>query len=103
MELHDPLDLLGQNDEAEQRETAARLAAKTEADDFMWLMSQKRGRRIVWRLLERTGVFRLSFNTDALQMAFAEGNRNEGNRTLSQIHELCPDRYTDMLKEAKQT
>ena len=34
----------------------------------------KRGRRIVWRFLERAGVYRLSFNTNAMAMAFAEGN-----------------------------
>lgn len=62
-------------------------------------MSNKRGRRIVWRLLEQSGVFRLSFNTNAMQMAFAEGNRNFGNRTMSLIHAHCPELYTTMVKE----
>ena len=62
-------------------------------------MGSKRGRRIVWRFLDRAGVFRLSFNTNAMTMAFAEGNRNEGLRILAQIHALCPELYTTMVKE----
>ena len=62
-------------------------------------MSSKRGRRIVWRFLERAGVYRLSFNTNAMAMAFAEGNRNEGLRILAQIHTLCPELYAVMVKE----
>jgi len=63
-------------------------------------MSSKRGRRILWRLLDRAGVFRLSFNTNAMAMAFAEGNRNEGLRYLALIHTLCPELYPTMVKEA---
>lgn len=76
-----------------------RMANETEELDLKWLMSSKRGRRIVWRLLEQAGVFRLSFNTNAMQMAFNEGNRNFGNRTLSQIHAHCPEFYPVMVKE----
>jgi hypothetical protein len=34
-----------------------------------------------------------------MQMAFAEGNRNEGLRILNQIHTLCPELYPVMMKE----
>jgi hypothetical protein len=56
----------------------------------------------VARLLERAGVWRLSFNTNALTMAFHEGMRNEGLRLLAQIAAHCPDRYTEMLKESRE-
>ena len=81
-------------------ETRRKLARDNEDSDFKWLMSSKRGRRIVWRQLERAGVFRLSFNTNAMAMAFAEGSRNEGLRVLTQIHTLCPELYATMVKEA---
>lgn len=81
---------------AEQR---SQMAADTEASDLDWLMSEEKGRRIVWRLLERAGVFRTSFNSDASVMAFREGTRNEGLRVLGQIHALCPDRYIEMVRE----
>lgn len=95
MSTYDPLDLAPQED-AEQR---VRLERLSEESDFKWLMGSKRGRRIVWRQLERSGVFRLSFNTNAMAMAFAEGNRNDGLRTLSLIQSLCPELHSVMLKE----
>ena len=62
-------------------------------------MTAKRGRRIVWLLLDRAGVFRTSFSSDPLVMAWNEGNRNAGNRMLSLINRECPDLYIKMLKE----
>ncbi|AQW29121.1 endopeptidase [Ralstonia syzygii subsp. celebesensis] len=97
---YDPLDTHGQERAKADAEQRAKLARESEEADLKWLMGSKRGRRIVWRTLERAGVFRLSFNTNAMQMAFAEGNRNEGLRTLAQIHALCPELYPVMVKEA---
>lgn len=99
MSYSDPLDLQSQALAQADADERARLAQQIEADDLKWLMSNKRGRRFVVRLLERAGVWRLSFNTNALTMAFAEGQRNEGLRLLAQITAHCPDRYTEMLKE----
>lgn len=97
---HDPIDTRAHQQAQAQRDDRARLTAKTEADDLVWLLSSKRGRRMAWRQLERAGVFRLSFNTNAMQMAFAEGARNEGLRLLSQIHAVSPDAYPLMLRES---
>jgi hypothetical protein len=99
MSSFDPLDIRGQERAKEESQARDRLAKVNEDEDFKWLMSSKRGRRVVWRLLDRAGVFRLSFNTNAMHMAFAEGNRNEGLRILSQIHSLCPELYPVMMKE----
>lgn len=81
----------------EQRAAAALRLERQEADDTAWLMSGKRGRRIVWRLLDRAGVFRHVFTGDALGTAFAEGCRNEGLRLLAAVHAL-PD-YSLMVAE----
>lgn len=98
----DPTDIQAQERaHAESRERNER-TEKLEIEDLKWVMSNKRGRRFVFRLLERAGVFRLSFNTNALSMAFNEGQRNEGLRLTAQIHAECPDRYTEMLKESKE-
>lgn len=99
MSDYDPTDTNSQESSKADADLRKRLAKDTEEADLKWLMSSKRGRRIVWRLLDRTGVFRLSFNTNAMTMAFAEGNRNEGLRTLAQIHALCPELYHVMVKE----
>ena len=95
----DPTDIRSQERAKQDKELRAKLAKDNEEADFKWLMSSKRGRRIVWRLLERAGVFRLSFNTNSMAMAFAEGSKNEGLRTIGMIHTLCPELYPVMVRE----
>lgn len=102
MSHSDPLDIRGQESAQAEAEERARLESQIEIDDVKWLMSNKRGRRFVARLLERAGVWRLSFNTNALTMAFNEGHRNEGLRLLAQVAAHCPERYMEMLKESKE-
>lgn len=102
MTQYDPLDTAGQEQARSDSRTRERLAQQTESEDVKWLMSSKRGRRIAWRVLDRAGVYRLSFNTNAMTMAFSEGARNEGLRMLSLIHAACPDLYPVMQKEASE-
>lgn len=102
MSHFDPLDIRSQEDAQHLAEQRARLAQRLEVDDLKWLMSDKRGRRFVHRLLDRAGVWRSSFNTNALTMAFAEGQRNEGLRLLAHIQGHCPERGTEMLKESNE-
>lgn len=72
---------------------------KVEEDDIRWLMGDKRGRRVVWRVLSRGNVFQPSFNPNALVMAFGEGKRNEATILNAQVVALCPEQYLLMLKE----
>ena len=99
MSNYDPLDLRGQERAKAQRELRERLDRENEQADLKWLMGSKRGRRVVWRLLDSAGVFRTSFNTNAMSMAFAEGGRNQGLRLLAMVHALCPEQYPAMMKE----
>jgi len=101
MSNFDPTDLQAQERDSADMAERNRKAADMEIDDLKWLMSNKRGRRFVFRVLERAGVWRLSFNTNALSMAFNEGQRNEGLRLMANITAHCPDRYTEMLEESK--
>lgn len=96
---YDPTDIRSQEQVQSDKETRLKLAKEVEEADLKWLMSSKRGRRIVWRFLDRAGVFRPTFNTNAMQMSFAEGNRNAGLYILTQIHALCPELYPQMVKE----
>jgi len=67
----------------------------------VWLMGNKRGRRIMWRLLEKTGVYRCSFTGNSTTF-FNEGQRNVGLMLTAQIHEHAPDAYALMLKERRE-
>lgn len=85
-------------DEAKER---AKRTLSIEREDIMWLMSGKKGRRFVMGLLERAGVWRLSFNTNAMQMAFNEGMRNEGLALTAKLMSYCPTQYAEMITENK--
>lgn len=101
MTQHDPFDIDAQEQERASRGDRVKQAQRTEADDLKWMMSSKRGRRIIWRLLEQSGVYRLSFDQNAMRMAFNEGNRNFGLALLSKVHELTPELYSTMVQEQK--
>lgn len=98
MSNYDPLDLRGQERAKEQSDELRKLSVDQEKMDMQWLMGSKRGRRIMWRLLERTGVYRSSFTGNS-ETFFREGQRNVGLMLMAQIHEVCPDQYAVMLKE----
>lgn len=99
MSTYDPFDLKGIEENKVKDALQSRLDKEAEEADFKWLMSSKRGRRIVWRLMDFAGVFRSSFSPTAMVMAFQEGNRNYGNRILAKIHKICPELYPIMMKE----
>lgn len=94
-----PFDLDAQEQAADDIARNARALARTEADDIKWLMGGKRGRRVMWLLLDRAGVFRSSFSSDPLVMALNEGHRNIGLTYLGQVMEHAPGSYATMVEE----
>jgi len=97
---HDPTDFEGEEIAQAEKAVRSKSARDVEDADFKWLMGSRRGRRIVWRRLDRAGIFRSSFNSNSMAMAFAEGCKNDGLRIIGQIHLLCPDTYSVMIQEA---
>lgn len=95
----DPTDTHSQARAQADAALRAQQAKDIEDEDFKHLMGGAWGRRLVWGMLDRAGVFRLSFSTDPLVTAFNEGRKNEGLRILAQIQTLCPDLYAVMVKE----
>jgi hypothetical protein len=73
-----------------------------ELHDLRTLMGTVEGRRFIWRLLDRAGVFRTSFTGNSTTF-FNEGMRNIGLIVLADITEACSDNYLLMMKEAKAT
>lgn len=102
MSNYDPTNIKKQKEAHAENRKRRKLSRDNERDDIKWLMGSRRGRRIIWRQLERAGVFRLTFNTNAMTMAFAEGNRNEGLHILGVIHSACPELYHIMVEEANE-
>lgn len=96
---HDPLDLEGQAASETALTERQRIARENEIGDLVWLMSIKRGRRVVRRLLEQAGIYQLSYRDSALETAFNEGQRNAGLRLMAAITANCPEQYALLLKE----
>lgn len=89
------------DDEIQRKELEAksRLEERRETDDFLWLMGDLRGRRIVWRLLSQARIFHSTFDTHGGRMSLNEGERQSGLRLMAKINLLCPDLYPVMVRE----
>ena len=96
---YEPTDLAERDAANEERSQTNQRERQDEIGDFKWLMGQKRGRRIVRRLLDFTGINRSSFSNSGSQTFFNEGQRNVGLKLLLMINSDCTDEYVLMLKE----
>ena len=67
--------------------------------DVRWLMGHKRGRRIVFKIMEEAKLLHSIFNPNALQMAHSAGMKDLAFRLLDVINRRCPDHYTKMMQE----
>ena len=90
----------GDRRHVERREKTAKTARLERNEDFRWLMGQQRGRRFVWELLAKAGLFRSSLGTSPELTAFNEGRRDLGLAVLADLMRLCPEQYARMQAEA---
>lgn len=63
------------------------------------IMSLPAGRAWMLGHLETCHIFASSHTRNALDTAFAEGERNVGLRFLLDIMQACPEQYTVMMQE----
>lgn len=88
--------------QVKQAKKTERLLALREQADLEHVLNTESGRRFVWRLLCRAGVFQTSFRQgQADYTAFLEGRREFGLMLMADITALNPDLYHRMAKEAK--
>jgi hypothetical protein len=90
-----------ESEAAAEKAKQAELAAQTQISDLRWLMSDPQGRRFVWRQLTEAGVFQLTFTGEPLSSAFKEGARSGGLKLLGEVMQHCPERFSQMQKEAR--
>jgi hypothetical protein len=77
---------------------AERLATEVEINDLVSTMRTKIGRRLLYRVLDRCGVFRSSFTGNAATY-FREGERNIGLWLMDRINRHALDEYVLMIRE----
>lgn len=100
MSHENPFDI--QQDQAlADKDEKSKLLARRVVDDLKWIMSDKRGRRFVARLLDQAGLHLPSIDANTASMAFKEGKRWFGTLLMEEIKKTCFDRYIEMLQEQR--
>lgn len=104
-EEHNPLDTAEPERAAAEYAEEERRQRDQENSDLCKVMGNKEGRRFMWRLLSRAGVYRLSYQPgmDAMTTAFNEGYRNTGLELMADMLTICPHLHALMAEEQKQT
>lgn len=92
---HDPSD----PKQVRKAQKVARFAERQRGETVRQLMSTTSGRSFVHDKLAGAHIFATSFALNALQMAFNEGERNQGLQLLADIMQWCPEQYTLMMRE----
>lgn len=90
-----------EDDISQQREEAERLKQRRRRDDIQWLMSDQRGRRIVWKQLEDSRFESRStlFDTHGGRQNYYLGMYEVGRQLSDEIRDLCPEQYLLMVRE----
>lgn len=81
-------------------EKAAKIVDANNQTVVVAIMSTEAGRRYIWDKLTLANLFSTTFSTDTMQMAFNEGNRNQGLLLLNDIIEWCPEEFIQAMREA---
>jgi hypothetical protein len=86
--------------EAEQSKEQANKRAK-QLEDLRFVLGDARGRRVINRLLEKTGVYRNPFTGNS-ETYFRCGEMNIGQFLVAEVQSVSPDSYMNLLKEFNQ-
>lgn len=70
------------------------------ASDLKWVLSDPRGRRFLWELLGRCGLYRLSYEHSGSATMFKEGERNIGLELVARIMSVDHTAYLLAQTEA---
>ena len=90
----DPAELLAEETERQAKDERYMRRVR---NAIAHVMDSPEGREAMEIILDATGVYRPSFNTNALSMAYAEGRRSVG---LALINLIEPASYQIMLRES---
>lgn len=97
--MFDPLDIRAQEKTREEQARRASLELENAETDLKWLMGSRRGRRLMWWLLEQSNPRGDPFDTNALLMARKTGNQRLGIQLEAIALLEFPELYVQMIKE----
>ncbi len=84
----------------EEELSRADLDQRRQDDDLRWVLSDPRGRRFLWEMLGRCGLYRLSYEHSGSATMFKEGERNIGLTLVARITEVDHSAYLLAQQEA---
>lgn len=73
-----------------------------EMEQLKAVLSTEAGRAFVWRMMEKAGIYRTAFSTDALAMAANEGRKDMGVWLFVEALEAAPGFVRTMEDEHRQ-
>ena len=90
----------GDKEQVRKASKKERYAKINRINDTRFVLSDERGRRFVWGLMER--CFSQTFDSENSRLdAFRSGERNMSLKLLREITDADPDAFVTMLKEAQ--
>lgn len=98
MSEHDPFSPKEAREDLERRKF---IGQSQQAEDIQWLMSDARGRRLMWSWLEFCGVRRTAMTGNS-QTFFNLGVQNVGLMLEANIMEHAPEAWLQMANEARE-
>lgn len=96
--MRDPTDIVSAEQQALEHEQARQRERRQEIEDFKWLAAHRQGRRILWRMLERSGQMKSSMTGNSFTF-YNEGARAFGRWIVEEFHEHSIEAYVQMVKE----
>lgn len=89
----------GDEKQVRKRKTKDQLKREQQLVELKAILDTRFGRDLLWRMLERCSVFKTTFSSEPLTMAFNEGKRQIGLWLLKEINEAQPKAYSLMTQE----
>lgn len=96
---YEPLDIRSQERSREEQKRLQELELDNAAADLKWLMGSRRGRRLMWWILEQSPPRRDPIDTNAIVMARRTGEQRLGIQIEAIALLECPELYLQMIKE----
>ena len=84
--------------DSEQKEKDLR---KQQLNDIKTVLSNNSGRRLVWRLMERCGIFSSVYSETLPTMAYLSGQQDLGHFIMGEIVEADENLLLKMMKDNK--
>lgn len=101
--MHNPTDVAASERQREEIERRLRRQLELEKACVKRVASGVLGRELLMRVIERAGIFQLSFNVNQSEAthlhAFTEGRRNEGLWLYNLVMTACPELWPTMVEE----